>query len=238
MKVSDRCEADDERDYERVVDRALNSPQIRQAMRSAAGTVNAERLRAQALAARAEISAAAEREYRHYARLRAVRDRTTDAHQGPVGDGRRGSGHGLLGALGFLVPALAFIAALLFLLFGYGLRVVSPRSHTAEGLVTAGWVAVGLAALAALLGFAGMVVTAVRNRAVAYADRASDADPALVAGRDAWHTALLERGVLPFLQARLRDLGVTGVTGADEAAEPGFCSPGFGSPGFTGPDNR
>ncbi|MFF2654225.1 hypothetical protein [Streptomyces sp. NPDC058045] len=189
-----------------MLDRALKSPQILDARRGADRTQNAQRaytteqLRTQALKDHAAIMAAAQHEYRHYRRRRATAVRGGEKGAGPTA----GRSRGLLGALGFLIPVLAAMAALVFLVFGYGLRLTGQTTSPAGELVTAGWCAAAVAALAALLGLAGLLVSAGRNRAVAYADHLREVDPAEAAARQAWHQALLERGMVPYLEDRLR----------------------------------
>ncbi|WP_326614404.1 hypothetical protein OG949_39690 [Streptomyces scopuliridis] len=250
MNRSDRLRPEDKRDYERVLDRALNSPRIREAIRSADAVVNAEQLRTKALGARATITAAVLPEYRLYLRLRTDSSTVPPAGSGGKNDNGEGGGgagggrssRGIMGAVGFLVPALAAMATIAFLVVGYGLRLATTgsRSRLADGLVTAGWVAAAVAVLAALLGLVGVLVTASRNRAIAYADHASATDPAVSEARETWHRALLDRGIYPFLLDRLRAAG-SGDTpeGAspdtDDDQDPGFSSPGFSSPDFTRP---
>ncbi|MBA2807796.1 hypothetical protein E0500_010335 [Streptomyces sp. KM273126] len=277
MNRSDRLRPEDKRDYERVLDRALRSPRVREAVERADAVVNTEQLRTKALAARATITAAALPEYRLYLRLRTDVERpakTPGVSPGGSGADRAGSAgstgstgstgsrggsessggssRGLLGAVGLLLPALAVMAAIAFLVVGYALRLVNSHSQLAEGLVAAGWIAASVAVLAALLGLVGMLVTASRNRAIAYADHASDTDPAVAAARETWHRALLDRGIQPFLLNRLRATGADRGTGTgtpegaspdtDANPNPGFSSPGYsspdytGSPGYTSPD--
>ncbi|MFE7118068.1 hypothetical protein ACFU99_21890 [Streptomyces sp. NPDC057654] len=215
--------AEDRPDFEQVLDQALDSSRIRQALRHTEEDIDAERLRARALRARFSIAATAIGEYRYYVHLR------TSSGQ-PAGSDS--VGRGLLGALAVLTPALGGVAAVVFLLLGYGLHAVNARYPLADGLVTAGWVSAAVAALAAVLGLTGVLVSAMRNRAADYAVRPSDPssdhpsdaapraghatalDPAVTEARDAWRQALLERGVVPYL---LRQLGHTG---ADEAVVP------------------
>ncbi|MPY52290.1 hypothetical protein [Streptomyces acidicola] len=255
MNRSDRLRPEDKRDYERVLDRALRSPRVREALERADAVVNTEQLRTKALGARATITAAALPEYRLYLRLRTDAERPAKtpgvspggngADSVRSGDGSErsgGSSQGLLGAVGLLLPALAVMAAIAFLVVGYALGLVNSHSQLAEGLVTAGWIAASVAVLAALLGLVGMLVTASRNRAIAYADHACDTDPAVAAARETWHRALLDRGIQPFLLDRLRansaGTGEGTPTGASPDTEadpnPGFSSPGYSSPDFTG----
>ncbi|MEU9318268.1 hypothetical protein [Streptomyces sp. NPDC048295] len=253
MSRSDRLRAEDRRDFERVLDQALKSPQASAVARRTGATENIEQLRTRALREHGAIMAAALPEYRHYRQVRTQAARQAEPPSGSVGKNRRGAGRGLLGAVGFLVPVLAAMAAVVFLVFGYGLRLAGDGPGLADGLVTAGWIAGALAGLATLAGLVGMLVAAARNRAAAYADHVREADPTVETARQAWHQALLERGMLPHLHNRLpgtstpEQLGRPTAPGCQDTVEgrgsvpeagPGFSSPGFSSPDFAGPRSR
>ncbi|WP_418361518.1 hypothetical protein [Streptomyces gilvosporeus] len=124
------------------------------------------------------------------------------------------AGAGLAAMSAVLVPVLAGIAAVLFLLIGYVLRFVGPDASVARPLISVGWVFAVLTAAGALVAMAGLVVTALRNGSTA--SRTSRADEALAMdldrAHDAWRQALLERGLLPFLSEALVD--------ADPGADP------------------
>ncbi|GGU70060.1 membrane protein [Streptomyces albospinus] len=258
MHENDRLQAQDAPEFERTLDRALNSAEIREALQRTARTLNSEQLRSEALAARAAITAVATAEYREFVQLRA-----STAPARPVepktGTGTQTRSGGLLPALGVLVPGLAATAAAVFLLFGFGLRAVAAPSPLADELIAAGWTSAGVAGVATLTGLIWMLVTAARNRAAADARTPEDADPETARAHAAWQLALLERGIMPFLLGRLDTpgsdggqnragrpalprpaaAGVSGSTGEGRPVPsdgPGFSSPDFAGPDFGSPD--
>jgi hypothetical protein len=133
-----------------------------------------------------------------------------------VGEGvSETAGAGLLAMVSVLVPLLAGTAAVIFLLLGNLLRVVSPEPAIAAPMRGAGWVFAVLAAAGIVVAMAELWLTAVRNGAGArrnaaeYAARAAagaggtEGESRLAsevsAARTVWREALLERGIVPFL---------------------------------------
>ncbi|WP_314176113.1 hypothetical protein [Streptomyces winkii] len=147
------------------------------------------------------------------------------------------AGAGLLAMVSVLVPLLAGTAAVIFLLLGYLLRVVSPEPSIAAPMRGAGWVFAVLAAAGIVVAMAELWLTALRNGAGARrsqpGDAGSDAERTggasgesrlsreVSAARTVWREALLERGIVPFLADVL-------------AAQPGGRAPGPSSPGTAG----
>ncbi|MGH1556057.1 hypothetical protein ACRAWF_42505 [Streptomyces sp. L7] len=141
-------------------------------------------------------------------------------------------------------------------------RCSPPEPAFAQTMLTAGWVFGAMTAAAILVAAIGLLLTALRNRPT------FDADLRRIGrrggpGREAWHDALLERGILPFLQealaapgtaarrrttpsapSRMPHLGYDrpGFSSPDDGPEPGhrprFSSPDFSSPDFGGPSTR
>ncbi|MFB6439710.1 hypothetical protein ACFCVY_23470 [Streptomyces sp. NPDC056411] len=209
MHDRDHVPAADDPDFARLVDRALDSDEVKDALRRSDTGLDTEALRTLALRARAAVTATADAEYRGYLRLRTAAPAVpTVAPEPPPqqpGTPVR-AGAGVLPALGVLVPALAATAAALFLLLGFGLRALGLSRRLADELVRAGFTATGVAAATALCGLVWLLVTAARNRSAAAADplpEAPDPDPALARAHEAWQQAVLERGVIPFLLGRL-----------------------------------
>ncbi|MEU8626028.1 hypothetical protein [Streptomyces sp. NPDC048669] len=237
--------------FERVLDQALNSPSVREALSRADGAVNAEQLRTRALAASTGIAAAADAEYHGLLQVRGRAD--TSGGVRPSAGGSSGFRSGLMTALVVLTPSVVAVAAALFLLLGYGLRLSGAQPHLADGLVTAGWTAALVAAAAALAGIIAMIVAASRNRSTSYDAYSGDERPEVVQERERWQRALLERGMVPFLHHGVRE-SLTGEAGrpsarpalpgaADSARERparpsdrGFTAPGYASPDFSSPD--
>lgn len=123
------------------------------------------------------------------------------------------AGAGLLAMISVLVPLLAGSAAVIFLLLGNLLRVVSPEPSIAAPMRGAGWVFAVLAAAGIVVAMTELWLTAMRNGAGALRSRAdevvaesADGDQGesrlareVSAARSVWREALLERGIVPFL---------------------------------------
>ncbi|MFE7312430.1 hypothetical protein ACFU7T_04865 [Streptomyces sp. NPDC057555] len=258
MHQNDRLMAQDAPAFERALDQALASADIGAALSRTNGALNTEQLRTAALGARDTLTAAAASEYRELVRLRtAASGSDTRPTVPPPSSGTTSRSGGVLPALGVLIPSLAATAAAVFLLIGFGMRAVATSSRLAEELITAGWTAAGVAAVATLTGLVWLLVTASRNRAVAEADTLGESDPAASQAHAAWQLALLERGIMPFLLGRIEAAtsgrrpsgrtalprpaaaGVAGGAGESRPAPadgPGFSSPDFASPDFASPD--
>jgi hypothetical protein len=244
----------DKPDFERVLTQALNSQEIREALRRTGAAVNAEQLRTCALLASTDIAATAETEYRHFLHIRSQSAPSGTAQ--PSAGAAMGFQGALVSALIVLTPSVAAVAAAVFLLLGYGLRLGDAESHLADGLVTAGWTAALVAATAAIVGIVGVLVTAARNRSVLYDAPARDEHPEVARARVQWQQALLERGMVPFLHRQLREsrtgdssrppahpafpraAGTTQSTSGrpNHSSNRGFTTPGYASPNFSSPD--
>ncbi|MFD5565006.1 hypothetical protein [Kitasatospora griseola] len=185
----------DRADFEYALGRALADPAVRAAL--ADDTAQAARLRTLARQRTAEILAAAEPEYLAYSRLRGT---ATDA-PGPAAEpGERLSGW--FGALALVVPIVMGSAAAVFFLLGAVIGLSGPHAASADVLRTAAWSTVAAAVASALIGLLGLLFSAARQRAVPGEEPQHAQD--LSAARTAWRTALLHRGLIPFLLADLR----------------------------------
>lgn len=208
---------------------------------------NAEQLRTLALAAADRICARAAAEYDDYRALRAdartaVREAARSRESRAFGYAAMGvaegagSGAGLLAVVAVLTPLLAGAAALIFLLIGYALGAVDPQPAIASPLRTAGWFFAAVTAASILIGAVGLLLTALRDSSGAIHDSAGGMPPEVLAARDAWHEALLARGMLPFLTDALS--GDPATAGAAPAQAPtlrrtprlGYSRPDFGAP--------
>ncbi|MCH6161511.1 hypothetical protein [Streptomyces marispadix] len=125
------------------------------------------------------------------------------------------AGAGLLAMVSVLVPLLAGTAAVIFLLLGYLLRIVSPEPSIAAPMRGAGWVFAVLAAAGIVVAMAELWLTALRNGAGARRSAGDDEDAEgegrsggsresrlareVSTARTVWRQALLERGIVPFL---------------------------------------
>jgi hypothetical protein len=201
------------------------------------------RVREAALEARPQLTATAADEYHRYVRLR----EQLRAPDGALGAPER-SGGGNLAVISVLIPVLAGIAAVVFLLVGYGMGLSDDEAGVAGSMRDIGWVFALFAAFGLLLAVAGLVVTAARNGS-ASAIRAGDRAPGrgalagdVAEAREDWRRALAERGIGPFLReaAALRDGGAGradasghgdgGGAGGRKTPQLRFSSPDFSSP--------
>ncbi|MFD9125290.1 hypothetical protein [Kitasatospora sp. NPDC059571] len=242
--------AEDRPDYERVLDEALRDATILDALRAPEPHLNAEQLRTKAMLAAGDVAAAAAPEYRHYVGLRddlrhPAAERAAAGQPGGLGGELSGrlradDGAGLFPVLTVLAPILSWSAAALLLLIGYLLRAVRPALPLGRSVVTAGWaaIAVGIAAMA--VGIVGLLLTALRDGAA----RPAGEDPHLAddveEARLAWHAALRDRALLPYLHRNLdTDPALSpqpaGRPIPPQMLSPGYTPPGYSSAGFTSP---
>ncbi|MGN0120939.1 MAG: hypothetical protein ACI39M_26060, partial [Streptomyces albidoflavus] len=144
--------------YERLLDEALRTITHDEGHHRATlpGRLPVAELRRLALGGTAAITAAAATEYRHLLSLREELGEATtagpatgdDPAAAPGGSGlttavsqmTEATGAGALAVLAVLAPLLAGTAALIFLLVGYGLRMLDPAPALAQTLLTTGWV--------------------------------------------------------------------------------------------------
>ncbi|MEU6175427.1 hypothetical protein ABZ832_26410 [Streptantibioticus parmotrematis] len=261
---------EDRPEFERVLDQVLRAAAEESAARGS--RLNAEQLRTMALSAAAAISACAAPEYDAYQhareRLRAPSpgsahasarasdgDRTDETAGGIRGVAGGGfgdamSGAGLFPVVAVLTPILAGTAAIIFLIVGYVLAAMSPQPAIAAPLRTAGWLFLAIAGAGILFGMIGLVLTALRDGSSAIHAEHEDDPAEVTAAREAWLTALRERGVVPFLREAMES--GAGSDSGSGSVEPfsyedpeggrrrggprppsalGYSRPGFSSPG-------
>ncbi|WP_328398892.1 hypothetical protein OHS70_18510 [Streptomyces sp. NBC_00390] len=261
---------EDRAEYERVLNDALRNAHERPDLAAVGLRLNTEQLRTMALNATALITTSAAAEYEHYVKVR--REMRTPAAATPVrnsvlapGADASEDGAGFGAVIAVLAPVLAGTAALIFLLVGYILKMLSPTPSFADTLLTAGWFFGALTAAAILVAAVGLLLTALRNGATqVVAEESTGELPDEVArAKEAWRHALLERGILPFLRAALADpsadpassepprpvsrMPKVGYSGPDFSSpsegsttrqRPTFTSPDFTSPDFGGPEHQ
>ncbi|CAM5708338.1 hypothetical protein [Streptomyces fumanus] len=250
---------EDRQEYARVLDEALRSAPHRPELAAVGQRLNPEQLRTMALNATALITAAAAAEYQHYVKVREeLRQpaRSTPSSSVPesgsadpgsnatglaatMGEITEAAGAGAVAVIAVLAPVLAGTAAAIFLLVGYVLRMLVPGQEFARTLLTTGWVFGAVTAVAILVAAAGLLTTALRNRPSAEAASYGVLDGEVQRARDAWRKALLERGILPFLQDALADPDAAGALRGTPPPAPSSRMPqlGYGRPGFTSPEN-
>jgi hypothetical protein len=240
MNSAEVLPPEDRAEFERALDEALRSARLT----TGADRFADDELRALALGAVPRIAAAAEEEYRRFAQLRhelrrpgrtspATPPTPTPSHPGGNGSDS-GSGSGVVAVAAALVPVLAVIAALIFLLLGYALGLADPEPAIAERMRQVGWVFAVLAGVGVLLAVAGLVAAAVSNgaRTSIRARPAGGTGPLaeeVARAREEWRRALLEHGIMPFLREHAPQHG-------DEAGERRTPRLRFSSPDFSSPD--
>ncbi len=256
--VPQQLSNEDRQEYERVLDEALRSAPHRPELAAVGQRLNPEQLRTRALNATALITAAAATEYQHYVKVREELRRpapsgpsstTRESGSEQQGSGAAGlaatfgevaeaSGAGAVAVVAVLAPVLAGTAAAIFLLVGYLLKMLDPGQTFAQTMLTTGWVFGAVTAVAILVAAAGLLLTALRNRPSAESGRHEPLDEEVVRARKAWHEALLERGILPFLREALTAPDPTAALHRASPTVPGSRMPhlGYGRPGFTSPD--
>ncbi len=279
---------EDRPEFERILDETLRTAHRYSGLSAVGRRLGRAQLRSMAVSAAVPIAACADLEYQHFVALRAELRHPSNAPSsagpgalglaGPRGEGLADRvGAGLVAVVSVLAPLLAAAAALILLLVGYALHLLSPEPALAEPMRNAGWTFAVLAAATALVGMGGVLFTALRNGPSAVAapgraagrgregsggsgtgstsggaDGGTDGRPSgdgadlaerVAAARAAWRTALLERGVLPFLREALAD-----PAGAEKSPEAlardlpetqrtprlGYSHPHFSSPAASG----
>ncbi|MFI7245521.1 hypothetical protein [Streptomyces qinglanensis] len=151
------------------------------------------------------------------------------------------SGAGLVAVVSVLAPVLAATAAVIFLLLGHALRLLSPEPSVAGPIRSAGWVFAAFAAAGILVAMAGLLLTALRNGASSIrAGGGTGADPGgsqlteeVALARSAWREALLERGIVPFLREALADPDGPRQAPAAYVPQPPGSPLGYSHPGFS-----
>jgi hypothetical protein len=223
MAEPDPAEAEVNTAFERVLNRALNSQQIRVALDSCGGILRREQLRTRALEARDTIAAAAAVEYRAYIRTRTA----TTGHEGrpntPGGEDT-GAKQGGLRVLAVLVPGLAAVTAAVFLVYGLALRASGAAPYRSAGLVLTGFVAAAVAVGAAVGHFAWFLFAAAERSATARS-APDGGGPKADQAWEAWQAALLDRGILPFLLGRLDEARTRAAEARTRAAGEGAGRP-------------
>ncbi|MFJ5230164.1 hypothetical protein ACIQBJ_09715 [Kitasatospora sp. NPDC088391] len=231
MSNPPRLLAEDRAAFARLLDEALREPTVRQALAAPGAHLTAEQLHTRALADADRVAAPASPEYAHYLALR------TALAERP--DGVPPAGPGVFPVLTVLTPVLAGTAGLILLLVGWLLRAAAPDLALGRSTVTAGVLALAVAAAALLIGGAGLVLTALRDAAAPdHADPQQHAD--LAEARAAWQDALRDRALLPWLHANLGAEPpaapvLRARTAPPELHRPGYSRAAYASPGFSSP---
>ncbi|MFJ9968891.1 hypothetical protein [Streptomyces avermitilis] len=109
----------------------------------------------------------------------------------------------------FAAPATALSGtiAAIFLVVGYILTMLDPEPASAQTMLATGWVFGAVTAAATLVTAVALPITGLRTKPSREARPYRDITAEVTRARDAWHNALLERGILPFLREALADPG-------------------------------
>ncbi|MGW2768286.1 hypothetical protein [Streptomyces sp. NPDC001275] len=177
---------EDQPDFERTLDEVLETDAA-----DRPGRLNSDQLRTMALTAQDLIAATAAREYAQY-----VDARTRSQGPAPRPSSESQDSAGVFAVIAVVAPVLAALAAALFLLAGYVLKVVNPKSSFASDLITGGWIWGAVAAAATLVAAVGLLVTALRHRPEIDLTESEEVS----AAREAWLRALRRQGMEPFLR--------------------------------------
>ncbi|WP_052706534.1 hypothetical protein [Streptomyces rubellomurinus] len=195
-----RLPQQDRADFETELGRALAGARVRTALLEAGDDGHGvERLRRSARENAEFVLAAAAPEYERYVELRADADAVARL---PVDVPAAGRVSGWWGVVGVIAPIVAGAAAAVFLLLGYGFGLAEDLEVLGRALVTAGWIAAGVAAVSLLVGGLGLLGAASRARSAETAEEAGAAGE-LTRARDAWRAALAERGLVPYLVSQV-----------------------------------
>ncbi|MFJ6986113.1 MULTISPECIES: hypothetical protein [unclassified Streptomyces] len=281
--------SEDRQEYERLLDEALRSAPHHPELAAVGQRLNSEQLRTMALNATALITAAAATEYQHYVKVReelrhpapstssSSSQESGSAEPGGGGMGlaatmgeaaqaAEAAGAGVVAVAAVLTPVLAGIAAVIFLLVGYVLRMLDPEPAFAGTMLAAGWTFGVVTAAAILVATVGLLLTALRNRPSLEAGTYGERSEEVTLAREAWRDALLDRGILPFLREALETAGPSAALrpeptppaptgrlpkigydrpgfsspdgGPAAGPRPSFSSPDYTSPDFGGPEHR
>ncbi|MFF4978019.1 hypothetical protein [Streptomyces sp. NPDC001083] len=240
-----RLLSEDRQEYEQIVDEALRSDPFQLVLAAAGRRLNSEQLRTMALNATALITAAAMTEYGHYVNVREGLRRPEPSAAAAGVLARGGSRWETAGAksavavFAVLAPVLAGTAAAICLLVGYLLKVLAPGQTFARNFLAMAWVFGAATAAAVLVAAVGLLVTALRSGPSSLqAGARGELDEEVDRAREAWRDALLERGIMPFLQQALVDSGPQGERDRSPSAPAGGRMPrlGYSRPGFSSPD--
>jgi hypothetical protein len=253
---------EDRQDYERILDEALRSAPTRPELAAVGKRLNPEQLRTMALNATALITAAAAPEYQHYVKVReelrqpassippsvhetGSTEPHTDTKLLDITLGEVAEGGGAVAVAAILSPVLAATATAIFLVIGYVLKMLTPEPAFAQTMLTAGRVLGATTVAAVLVGAVGLLSIALRNRPSPDADAYGVSGGEVARAREAWQQALLERGLLPFLQEAPVFQAVLAHAGAAALHSPAAPAPigrmphlGYDRPDFGEPEHQ
>ncbi|MFC7218026.1 hypothetical protein ACFQLX_07575 [Streptomyces polyrhachis] len=246
--------SEDRPEFERILDEALRTAGHSPERARPGERFTGRQLRTMALGAAAAIAACASVEYDAYVSAREALRRPARVAEGGGALGQltpvaaEGGSAGVAATVTVLAPVLSASAAAIFLLIGYALGSLRPQPAAAQPIRTAGWFFALLAVATFVVAMTALVLVALRNAStsVRAAGRA-ELQRELALAREEWRSALLERGIEPFLREALArsdspgaDPGPYRGSGRTSApdAHAGGRTPrlGYSRPGFSSPD--
>ena len=249
--------SEDRREYERILDEALRSAPHLPGLAPLGRRFSTEQLRTMALNATAIITAAAATEYQHYVSVREGASRlppsasssgqpggSEDPGTGAtglaatVGEVQEPGGAGVGAVVAVLAPVLAGAVAVFSLLVGFLLKVFVPTSVFGHVFLTVGWISCVVTGAAVVVAGVALLVTALRHGPLPETERGNGVRDEVALAGEAWREALLERGIVPFLQDVLSDPGTPAATRGTAPSEPTSRVPllGYDRPSFTSPE--
>jgi hypothetical protein len=174
-----------------------------------------------------------------------------------MGEVAEAKGANAVAVVAVLAPLAGTLAGT-FLIIGYVLKLLDPEPAFARTMLTTGWVFGAVAAGATLVAAAALLFTALRDRPSLETGPYGELSEEVARAREAWHEALLERGILPFLREAMADPGTEalgrtvpptsrmphlgydrpGFSSPDDGAGPSFTSPDYTSSDFGGPEHQ
>lgn len=191
--------------FEQFVDEALHVEEIAKAL---AGTpeINAEQLRTATWAHAESIARAAATEY---LRLTDAEDRAEPAALDAADAAEPAEGVGAFALTSWVTIIVATVSATVFLGAYYAIALTTHHDNGVAPLRLVGFASLAIALGTAVVAGFAMLFSAGRNQ------RTPAPDQDVRRARDAWHRALLHRGILPFMTTRLAAaaLGRDGVVG-------------------------
>ncbi|MFE2722624.1 hypothetical protein [Kitasatospora sp. NPDC059327] len=218
-------------DFEHALSRALSATEVRDALTAAGPAApGTEDLRALVRGSTAEITAAVGTEFERYAGLRASAAPSAPMRpEPPLGHERAA---GVAGVMAVLVPLIAGTAAAILFVLGQIMDMVKSQRGLGGFLISAAALTAAIAGISMALGLCGLLVEASRRRAAPprQQPRHDDVQDELQRAREAWRTALLEHGLIPFLLSRAQPS--PNGTAPERAFRPAHSRPDFDSPGF------
>ncbi|MEV0181849.1 hypothetical protein AB0I54_21530 [Streptomyces sp. NPDC050625] len=156
------------------------------------------------------------------------------------GEAAETTGAGAVAVVAVLAPVLAGTATAIFLIIGYILKALDPEPAFTQTMLAAGWVFGAVTAASIVVAAVGLLLTALRDSSSLDAGAYGEANGEVARAREAWREALLERGILPFLERALANPATaSGLRRTPTPApHPRWSNPDCTNPEFGGPEHQ